>query len=105
LLATTVVEVIWIGIYSGNLWYLPYQYEYTTNIQSYIKFSIICRILCLIFRFILMYLYLSQYHIDEYQTYIIKFMDKDINLQKKIEPFDSNKHPFETFLHPYFNKS
>jgi hypothetical protein len=52
-----------------------------------------------------MYLYLSQYHIDEYQTYIIKFMDKDINLQKKIEPFDSNKHPFETFLHPYFNKS
>lgn len=84
---------------------MPYQYEYTTQILSYLKFSIISRILGACFRFVLMYLYLSQYHIDEYQIYLIKFMDKEINLQKQIEPYDSNKHPFETFLHPYFNKA
>lgn len=73
--------------------------------SSYLKFSIVIIIFCTCLRMTLIYYYLSQFYIDEFQVYSIKIFGKDLNIQRETEPYSSNKNPLSYLLEPYFNKA
>lgn len=61
-------------------------------------------IFCLCLRVALMYYYLSQYHLDEFQVYTVRLLGRDLNIQREAEPLNPNRHALSHFLQPYFNK-
>ncbi len=56
-------------------------------------------------RVVLIYYYLTQFHMDEFQTYSVKILGKELNLQREAEPYTANKNPLSLMLEPFFNKA
>jgi hypothetical protein len=74
-------------------------------ISTYLKFSVVMTICGLCMRVVLAYYYLTQFHMDEFQTYSVKVFGKELNIQREAEPYTPNKNPLSLMLEPFFNRA
>jgi hypothetical protein len=75
------------------------------NTSTYLKFSVVIIIAGFCLRLVLVYFYLTQFHMDEYQIYTVKILGKEMNIQREAEPYTPNKNPLSLMLEPFFNKT
>lgn len=105
LAGASLIDLLWLIIQTGNAWYPPSNYELSGNISTYLKFSVVMIISGFCLRVVLVYFYLTQFHMDEYQIYTVKIFGKELNIQREAEPYTPNKNPLSMMLEPFFNKA